>query len=139
MVSIRQKQITPKPQINAMHIASMACAIHCIATPFLIVLAPLLGAIMHNIWMEVSLLLGSIFCGISIIYNGYCKHKKAHAGLLFLMGSILWGLHSVLNCQACQQGCGSFLYLGIGTICVLSSYYMNHYYLKCCPSEGCHL
>lgn len=117
------------------HIASISCAIHCILTPILVVFIPFLGHFFENSFFEVGLLLASIFCGIYIIYKGYCQHKKQHAIFLFSIGALFWVVHSVFGHYHHEAIDISLL---IGTALVLTSYYVNHRYLKCCPTDCCH-
>ena len=126
-----------KPYTKSLHLASVACVIHCIVTPFLIVVTPFLSRVFQNMLVELSLLIVSILCGTLIIYSGYCKHKKVHSCLLFSMGAILWMIHSYTSCRSCLHQISDSLYFLLGTGLVLISYYTNHHFLKCCPSECC--
>jgi len=131
------KTINSSSQIHKHHqkaqIMSLACALHCIVTPLLIVGAPLMGSMMHNPIIEITLLLVSILCGVLVIHNGYCKHKKRHTILLFAIGVSLWILHSVVD----HIGVGGLelYFLIAGTSFVIGSYYFNHRLLKCCPKH----
>ena len=114
-------------------IASFACVVHCIVTPLIIVVAPFMGSILHNVYLEVGILLLSIICGVIVIHNGYCSHKRRHTILLFGVGASLWALHSLVE----HLGIHGFevALLLLGTIFVLGSYYFNHRLLKCCPEH----
>ena len=116
------------------YIASMACVLHCLATPFLIVIAPFVGSFFENPIIEYSLLLISLVCGSFIIYKGYCSHKKLHLFFLYLMGTVLWVVHSAFEYHDIN---GAKIYFTIGTMFVLSSYFLSHRLVKCCPSECC--
>jgi hypothetical protein len=63
---------------------------HCVVTPILVVTAPLFGQLLDNPVLEIGALLGSILCGMSVIYKGYCTHKRRHTVLLFAAGAIVW-------------------------------------------------
>ena len=79
---------------KAAHFGSLACVIHCVLTPIIIITSPFIGHFFENIIVEISLLILSILCGVFIIYSGYCTHKKKHCILLFSMGAFLWAIHS---------------------------------------------
>ena len=117
--------------LRPVHITAMICIVHCIITSLLLVVAPVIAGYFENLWLELCLLCISICCGIFIIYTGYCRHKKRHAMVVFCTGIALWAIHALSEDFGC---CGKFNYLVLGTLFVLGSYYMNHRYLKCCPS-----
>ena len=117
-----------------LHIASLMCVIHCVFTPFLLLIAPVIGHYFKNIYIEIGLLTSSIIIGLLINHKGYCSHKKRQAPTLFILGAIFWTLHYVS--ESLETG-GALLYLIVGTLLVLASYYLNHKYLKNCPSECC--
>tara|TARA_B100000678_G_C17806708_1_gene341196 strand:- start:131 stop:517 length:387 start_codon:yes stop_codon:yes gene_type:complete len=121
-------------QSKSVYIASIACVIHCLVTPFLVVIAPFIGSFFQNPIIELTLLLASIVCGSLIIYQGYCTHKKTHSFLLYLMGAILWVVHTLFEYNDIA---GAKIYFTIGTLLVLGSYYISHRMLKCCPSKCC--
>ena len=117
-----------------LHTASLACVVHCIVTPLLIGFSPAFSQYIHTPWIELSLLFTSVCCGTWIVYQGYCTHKKQHSIILFAMGSILWIVHTLLEHADIANAEYS---LTLGSIFVLVSYYINHRYLKCCPSDCC--
>jgi len=119
---------------KAAHFGSLACVIHCVLTPFIIIISPFIGHYFENILVEISLLIVSILCGVFVIYSGYCTHKKKHCILLFSMGAFLWAIHSLFEFK---EIFGAKLYFTLGTILVLISYYINHRLIKCCPTDSC--
>ena len=112
--------------------ASIACVIHCLFTPALLVFAPTLTPFVKNIYFEIGILLSSILLGVSIIYRGYCSHKLLHSTCLYFFGIALWIFHSILEHTGKAT---SEKYLLIGTGFVLLSYFINHRFMKCCPSN----
>jgi hypothetical protein len=112
-------------------IASFACVIHCIITPLVILITPILGNVFTNSIVEISLLIISIGLGIYTIYFGYCRHRKKHTFTLFLMGTLFWICHYVFEHYDIS---GELAMLGLGTCFVLISYRINHHYLKCCST-----
>ncbi len=113
--------------------ASFTCMVHCILTPFIVLLAPFFGHSSSHIWIEFLLLIGSILAGTYIIYSGYCTHKKEHTLYLFAFGVLFWILNLVA--EAFHIHNAEYVLLFIGSIFVLLSYRINHKYLKCCTSE----
>jgi len=117
-------------------IASFTCVLHCIIVPFLVMGAPLLGNFFENIFVELGILLFSIACGIAIIYNGYCKHKKKHAGIIFLIGISFWGMHTLI--ELLTHWHLDIELLTAGTILVLIAYRINHKQTKSCCTTHHH-
>ncbi len=115
--------------------ASMACAIHCIFAPFIIMFSPFTVHIFENIVIEYTLLISSITFGIFIIYSGYCKHKKLHSIILFITGIILWSIHAFGDHHH-DLHLNTLLVI-IGSCFVLSSYYFNHKTLNCHSNHYC--
>ena len=111
---------------------SFACLIHCIVTPMILLMTPILRPHLHNHWLEVAVLLGSIACGSAIIYQGFCAHKQIHSLILFGLGVIFWVLHSLMESAEIM---GAIWYLLIGTTLVLTSYWINHRKLNCCKGH----
>jgi len=111
-------------------ILTFSCALHCLVTPFLILLLPALQPFINNHWIEFAILAGSLLIGLSIIYSGYCSHKKKHALWLFAAGALCWGVHmlaDILHAPILDT-----LFLIGGSIFILSSYFINHKASKPC-------
>tara|TARA_A100001015_G_scaffold315796_1_gene428480 strand:- start:517 stop:888 length:372 start_codon:yes stop_codon:yes gene_type:complete len=112
------------------HVASFSCAIHCLLAPLIVFFLPVLGHGLLSPWVEVPIVALSIAAGCFIIRQGYCKHKKRHIVALFTLGVLFWivnlGIELSLNLHV------DGVLLLIGTIFVISSYVINHRYLKCC-------
>ena len=120
----------------ALHVASIACAIHCVITPLLPLLTPLCTGCNKNLWIEFSLLGFSLLLGSWIIYTGFCKHKKAHAAYFYMMGVSVWFFHRVLESLQVNLIDSSY-YIFLGTGLVVVSYLLNHRYLRCCNAVLC--
>lgn len=65
--------------------ASIACAIHCLATPFFVALAPVLVGETAEMWLSGFLILLS---GV-ILARGWRTHRHIGPPLVFLVGAIL--------------------------------------------------
>jgi hypothetical protein len=114
---------------------SFTCVIHCIMTPILMLFFPLLGESLENALLELSLLFISIFFGSYIIHSGYCKHKKKHITVLFILGVSFWILHAAFEHFDVKN---SIYYLITGSLIVMMSYYINHKHINCCPDHHNH-
>lgn len=72
--------------------ASLLCAIHCAALPFLLSMAPLAGLqFLDNPWIEYAIILLSFFIASSALIHGYSQHHHkslalsvAIAGFVFI-------------------------------------------------------
>ena len=114
---------------------SFGCVIHCVITPLLVMFLPTLGRFFESHLIEILFLVVSILAGMGVIYSGVCTHKKYHTFYLFALGAICWSLHFFLEDHD-HFGFGTIA-LVVGSCFVLTSYYINHYYLKCCAKQPC--
>lgn len=112
------------------YIISMSCALHCLVTPFLILLLPALQPFVDNHWVEFGILSVSLLAGLGIIYSGYCSHKKQHALWLFAAGALCWGVHALG--EHLDLPILNTLFLIGGSVFILSSYFINHRASKPC-------
>lgn len=72
--------------------ASVACAIHCAALPFLITLLPLWGlSFLANSWIEMSMIALSLIIGTWSLARSYPKHKRIVPILVLITGFMLIG------------------------------------------------
>ncbi len=79
-------------------LASTACAVHCLLTPVVIALLPLLGASFWAApWLENSVVVLAIVLGLTSLLHGYSHHRQFRALGLLLGGIVLlvigrWGI-----------------------------------------------
>ncbi|WP_316747226.1 MerC domain-containing protein [Pedobacter gandavensis] len=72
--------------------ASVACAIHCAALPFLITLLPLWGlGFLAKPWVEFSMIGLSLLIGTWSLARSYPKHKRIIPILVLITGFLLIG------------------------------------------------
>ncbi|MCX2451940.1 MerC domain-containing protein [Pedobacter sp. PLR] len=72
--------------------ASVACAIHCAALPFLITLLPLWGlGFLANPWVEFSMIGLSLLIGTWSLARSYPRHKRIIPVLVLITGFMLIG------------------------------------------------
>ncbi|HAI83222.1 MAG TPA: hypothetical protein DCL43_06105 [Chitinophagaceae bacterium] len=69
-------------------LASLACAIHCVALPLLFSTVPFLGIkILENIWLELATIIVSITIGGIAMYKGVTQyHRQKWVVILFISG-----------------------------------------------------
>lgn len=78
--------------------ASLLCAIHCAALPFLLTLVPLTGLqILSNPWVEYSIIIFSFIIASSSLIHGYRRHHHIIIPLIVVFaGFVLIGMgHSL--------------------------------------------
>ncbi len=70
--------------------ASVLCALHCAALPFLLTLAPLAGLrFLDNPWLEYAIILLSFFIAANALTHGYRRHhKKLNALVVAIVGFV---------------------------------------------------
>jgi len=69
--------------------ASLACAIHCLAAPFFLLLLPAAGSVWSHPsvhWVLAALVLP---LALYVIYRGYTRHKRRAAMLFAVLGAAL--------------------------------------------------
>jgi hypothetical protein len=94
-----------KQQFPGLHLdfigfsASLLCALHCIALPFVVSLAPLAGLrYLENPWLELSLFAGSFLIAAWALLRAYHRHHHNPIALLIVgMGFALIGLGLLLG------------------------------------------
>lgn len=69
-------------------VAPVVCAVHCLATPILLVVAP---AIAGSWQLEGILMLVAILFSVPAIWRGYSLHRRAEVWLPAVLGALLWG------------------------------------------------
>jgi len=79
--------------------ASMLCAIHCAALPFLLTMAPLAGLqFLDNHWIEYAIILLSLVIATNSLVGSYRKHHKSFLALgIAIFGFALIGAGQVLE------------------------------------------
>lgn len=70
--------------------ASSACAVHCMITPFVLGLLPVLGiGFLAAPWFENTAVLGAISLAVVSLLHGYLHHRQFHALWLLIIGGAL--------------------------------------------------
>ena len=94
--------------------ASMLCAIHCAALPFLLSMAPLAGLqFLENPWIEYSIILLSFLIASNALIHGYRRHHHRSLALVVaITGFILIALGHTLGVEQIEilfTSCGGVL------------------------------
>jgi len=70
--------------------ASMLCALHCAALPFLLTLAPLAGLqFLDNHWIEYTVILLSLLIASNSLIASYRKNHKRLVAIIVALGGFL--------------------------------------------------
>jgi len=81
--------------------ASLLCAVHCAALPFLLSLAPLAGLkFLNSAWIEYFIILASFSIASYALVHGYRRHHKQPLALIIVViGFILIGAGHLLQAK----------------------------------------
>ena len=94
--------------------ASMLCAIHCAALPFLLTLAPLAGLqFLDNHWIEYTIILFSLIIAANSLVSSYTRHHHSFLALaVAFSGFLLIGAGQLLEFEWTEillTSCGGIL------------------------------
>lgn len=63
---------------------SLLCAIHCLAMPFVVAFAPLMGSFMSHT-LEIYILIASVIIASYVLFNSYRQHQNSWPLILFII------------------------------------------------------
>ncbi|HMI01926.1 MAG TPA: MerC domain-containing protein [Pedobacter sp.] len=107
--------------------ASLACALHCAALPFLITSLPLLGlGFLSNSWVEISMIFISMLLGFYSLLTSYPAHKRITPLLVLIIGFTLIGSGHYLI-----EGLEGLL-IPLGGLSIAGAHFLNWKYNKSC-------
>lgn len=110
--------------------ASLACAIHCAALPFVISTLPLWGlGFLANSWVEISMICLSLLIGVWSLASSYPKHKKIMpiAVLIAGFGSIALGHYFIESLEA--------ILIPLGGFTIAAAHFINWKYSRSCQHK----
>lgn len=107
--------------------ASMLCAIHCAALPFLLSMAPLAGLqFLDNPWIEYSIILLSLAIASNALVHGYRRHhRRLPALIIAIIGFVFIGLGQLQYNEWYE-----ILLTTIGGVTVATAHLINWKYLQ---------
>ena len=106
---------------------SFACAIHCIAMPFLITLLPLLGlGILAHSSFETFMFITTISLASASLCWGTYVHRETRV-LLFVAAAVILFYIGGFSAHSTHEA----VYVGFGGLCLAVGHYIN---LKLCKS-----
>jgi len=108
---------------------SFACAVHCVAMPFLLSVLPLLGlsVIAHETFERCMLVVALVFAVTSSCW-GLRIHRSGKIAALFFIAIALLGFSRV--CAGITHG----LVLGLGGLTLSAGHFLNHHLCRSCSS-----
>lgn len=106
--------------------ASLLCAIHCAALPFLLSLAPLTGLqFLDNHWIEYAIIALSFIIATTSLLHGYRKHHNKRVTLVIaLIGFALIGTGQVMESEWLEA-----LFTSVGGITIAVAHLINWKYV----------
>lgn len=75
---------------------SSICAIHCLLTPFLILLVPALGSAFESEWVHLGLALLVVPVAFYAFWSGYQHHHRKYLLVMGLLGAAMIGAAAIL-------------------------------------------
>ncbi|SER25221.1 MerC domain-containing protein [Pedobacter rhizosphaerae] len=114
--------------------ASVLCAIHCAAVPFVITLLPLWGLdFIANEWFEIGMICLSLLLGIWSLGKSIKSHRQFRPLLLLILGflSIAFGHFSGISVT-------EPILIPLGGLMIAAAHLINLKYLKKCPVNNNH-
>lgn len=107
--------------------ASMLCAIHCAALPFLLAMAPLAGLqFLDNLWIEYSIILLSFLIASNALVRGYRRHHhKSWALVTATVGFILIALGHTLGSEQVE-----IFFTPIGGVLIAIAHLINWKHIR---------
>ena len=133
LFATRKKINYMKPSIKSVSLdqlgitASIVCAVHCAALPFIITTLPLWGLeFLAHSWVELSMICLSLIIGICSLSTSFPKHKKALPITVLVTGFsfIAIGHYAFHNLEA-------FL-IPLGGFTIAAAHYLNWRYSRNC-------
>lgn len=106
--------------------ASLICAVHCVALPFLLTLAPLTGfGFLENPWLEYSFISFSFIVASFSLIHGYKKHHKKKSPLAIVAA----GFILVATGHSFEDSLHGITILATGAILISIAHYLNWKFL----------
>lgn len=112
--------------------ASMLCAIHCAAVPFMLSILPLLGLKFLSDPVTETVMVGfSFMLASTSLFIGYCKHKQYKAFAIMVVGFFLIGLGVFIGNEYAE-----IILSASGASIVAASHLINLKLCRKCKAHG---
>ena len=109
---------------------SVACAIHCLAMPFLIAVLPLIGlGFLANERAELVLISGAIALAIGSLAWGVRHHRRWRAFLILMVAVVF-----IATARTAVEGTFEVVFYSIGGLLIASAHLVNRHLCKTCPT-----
>ena len=107
--------------------ASLICAVHCVALPFLLTLAPLTGfRFLENPWLEYSFISFSFIIASFSLIHAYKKHHRRKSPLTIVAA----GFILVAAGHLFEENLHGIALLAMGAISISIAHYLNWKFLR---------
>lgn len=100
------------------------CALHCIATPALMLFLPIMGEVFEQEWVHILMALFVVPIGFFAFWSGYKHHKKIGVYVLGVVGLLFVGGASVAP-HSWVEFLGHDLITISGSICLIIAHFLN--------------
>jgi hypothetical protein len=111
--------------------ASVICLVHCIGTPLLLLLFPMLGLAEGNDSLHRTMAILVVIPALFAILPGFRKHRNWSVPLTGSVGLICF-ITSVLFIGPHYGEMAELLLATIGGVLLFTTHYRNHRFCRCC-------
>ena len=117
---------------NAGTFLSMACAVHCVAMPFLVTMLPLVGLGFLVGEPAEYALIGAVLLAAGSVVSGVRHHRKwrAFPTLVLAVGIIVTGFMAA-------EGSFEVILHVTGGVLLATTHLLNRHLCRTCPAAGC--
>jgi hypothetical protein len=114
--------------------ASVLCAIHCAAVPFVITLLPLWGLdFIANEWFEIGMICLSLLLGIWSLGKSIKSHHHVSPILMLILGFLSIAIGHFYGIPVIES-----ILIPLGGLIIAAAHLLNLKYLKKCPVNNNH-
>jgi O-antigen/teichoic acid export membrane protein len=107
--------------------ASLLCAVHCIALPFLLSFTPLMGLrFLENPLIEASIILLTFIVASYAIAHGYRRHHKKPTALLIVAAGFL----SIIIGHVLHTAWAEIIFSAIGGTVIATAHVVNWMHIR---------
>ncbi len=109
---------------------SLACALHCMTMPLLIIVLPLIGlSFLATERAELVLITGAVALAIGSLAWGVRHHRSWRALLILIVA-----LAFIVTSRTAVEGSFEVVFYSIGGILLASAHLVNRHLCKTCPA-----